>query len=86
MLAALHSWVPYEFALVGGVRRAVESGIEGTPATRPTVARGRRGRPPPKVRFLRRMIGLHHAAGRLLVPCGLAAALSGLWMTPSSRG
>ncbi|MGI8335714.1 DUF2306 domain-containing protein [Actinomadura scrupuli] len=29
----------------------------------------------------RRRPGLHRAAGRLLVPCGLAAALSGLWMT-----
>jgi Predicted membrane protein (DUF2306) len=29
----------------------------------------------------RRHIGWHRAAGRLLVPCGLAAALSGIWMT-----
>lgn len=29
----------------------------------------------------RRRPGWHRAAGRLLVPCGLAAALSGLWMT-----
>jgi uncharacterized membrane protein len=29
----------------------------------------------------RRRIGWHRLAGRLLVPCGLAAALSGLWMT-----
>jgi uncharacterized membrane protein len=29
----------------------------------------------------RRSLGWHRAAGRLLVPCGLAAALSGLWMT-----
>jgi uncharacterized membrane protein len=29
----------------------------------------------------RRRIGWHRAAGRLLVPLGLAAALSGLWMT-----
>ncbi|MER7506532.1 DUF2306 domain-containing protein [Nonomuraea pusilla] len=29
----------------------------------------------------RRRLGLHRAAGRLLVPFGLAAALSGLWMT-----
>jgi uncharacterized membrane protein len=29
----------------------------------------------------RRRIGWHRAAGRLVVPCGLAAALSGLWMT-----
>jgi uncharacterized membrane protein len=28
----------------------------------------------------RRRIGWHRAAGRLLVPCGLAAALAGLWM------
>jgi uncharacterized membrane protein len=29
----------------------------------------------------RRHPGWHRAAGRVLVPCGLAAALSGLWMT-----
>ncbi|GAA3724343.1 DUF2306 domain-containing protein [Salinactinospora qingdaonensis] len=29
----------------------------------------------------RRRPGWHRAAGRLLVPCGLVAALSGLWMT-----
>ncbi|WP_322780522.1 DUF2306 domain-containing protein [Frankia sp. Cas4] len=29
----------------------------------------------------RRRPGWHRAAGRLLIPCGLAAALSGLWMT-----
>jgi len=29
----------------------------------------------------RRRIGWHRAAGRLLVPAGLAVALSGLWMT-----
>ncbi|MBB2914533.1 putative membrane protein [Streptosporangium becharense] len=29
----------------------------------------------------RRRVGLHRAVGRLLVPCGLLAALSGLWMT-----
>jgi hypothetical protein len=29
----------------------------------------------------RRRLGWHRAAGRLLVPCGLIAALSGLWMT-----
>ncbi|PRX96685.1 DUF2306 domain-containing protein [Allonocardiopsis opalescens] len=29
----------------------------------------------------RRRPGWHRAAGRLLVPCGLAAALTGLWMT-----
>ncbi|MEV7009686.1 DUF2306 domain-containing protein [Streptosporangium sp. NPDC051022] len=29
----------------------------------------------------RRRPGLHRAAGWLLVPCGLAAALTGLWMT-----
>ena len=28
----------------------------------------------------RRRIGWHRAAGRLLVPCGLAVALSGMWM------
>lgn len=28
----------------------------------------------------RRRIGWHRAAGRLLVPCGLATALAGLWM------
>jgi uncharacterized membrane protein len=31
--------------------------------------------------FRRRRPGWHRAAGRLLVPCGLAAALSGLWMS-----
>jgi uncharacterized membrane protein len=31
--------------------------------------------------FRRRRPGWHRAAGRLLVPCGLGAALSGLWMT-----
>jgi uncharacterized membrane protein len=31
--------------------------------------------------FRRRRRGWHRVAGRLLVPCGLAAALSGLWMT-----
>ena len=31
--------------------------------------------------FRRRRTGWHLAAGRLLVVCGLAAALSGLWMT-----
>jgi uncharacterized membrane protein len=31
--------------------------------------------------FRRRRPGWHRVAGRLLVPCGLAAALSGLWMT-----
>jgi hypothetical protein len=31
--------------------------------------------------FRRRRRGWHRAAGRLLVPCGLAAALAGLWMT-----
>lgn len=31
--------------------------------------------------FRRRRPGWHRAAGRLLVLCGLAAALSGLWMT-----
>jgi len=31
--------------------------------------------------FRRRWIGWHRAAGRLLVPCGLAAAVSGLWMS-----
>uniref|UniRef100_UPI0034A07691 DUF2306 domain-containing protein n=1 Tax=Micromonospora sp. NBRC 110009 TaxID=3061627 RepID=UPI0034A07691 len=31
--------------------------------------------------FRRRRPGWHRLAGRLLVPCGLAAALSGLWMT-----
>lgn len=29
----------------------------------------------------RRRLGWHRAAGRLLVPCGLGTALSGLWMT-----
>jgi uncharacterized membrane protein len=29
----------------------------------------------------RRHIGWHRAAGRVLIPCGLAVALSGLWMT-----
>lgn len=32
-------------------------------------------------RLRRRSIGLHRGAGRLLVPFGLVAALSGLWMT-----
>ena len=31
--------------------------------------------------FRRRRPGWHRAAGRLLIPLGLAAALSGLWMT-----
>ncbi len=31
--------------------------------------------------FRRRRPGWHRAAGRLLVPCGLTAALAGLWMT-----
>ena len=31
--------------------------------------------------FRRRHRGWHRAAGRLLIPCGLAAALTGLWMT-----
>lgn len=31
--------------------------------------------------FRRRKPNWHRAAGRLLVPCGLVAALSGLWMT-----
>ncbi|MFF5210167.1 DUF2306 domain-containing protein [Streptosporangium sp. NPDC000396] len=31
--------------------------------------------------FRRRRPGWHRAAGRLLIPCGLAAALTGLWMT-----
>ena len=31
--------------------------------------------------FRRRRPRWHRAAGRILVPCGLAAALSGLWMT-----
>ena len=31
--------------------------------------------------FRRRRPGWHRIAGRLLVPCGLAAGLSGLWMT-----
>ena len=31
----------------------------------------------------RRRPGWHRVAGRLLVPCGLAAALSGIWMTLS---
>ena len=31
--------------------------------------------------FRRRRPDWHRAAGRLLVPCGLVAALSGLWMT-----
>ncbi|MGW0150823.1 DUF2306 domain-containing protein, partial [Streptomyces sp. NPDC003333] len=30
--------------------------------------------------FRRRRPGWHRLAGRLLIPCGLAAALSGLWM------
>lgn len=32
-------------------------------------------------RFRRRRIGWHRAAGRLLVLCGLAVALTGLWLT-----
>lgn len=32
-------------------------------------------------RFRRRRGGWHRAAGRLLVPCGLFVALSGLWLT-----
>lgn len=31
--------------------------------------------------FRRRKPGWHRAAGRILVPCGLVVALSGLWMT-----
>lgn len=31
--------------------------------------------------FRRRKLKWHRAAGRILVPCGLVAALSGLWMT-----
>ena len=31
--------------------------------------------------FRRRRLGWHRAAGRVLVVCGLVAALSGLWMT-----
>ncbi len=31
--------------------------------------------------FRRRYPGWHRAAGRVLLPCGLIAALSGLWMT-----
>jgi uncharacterized membrane protein len=31
--------------------------------------------------FRRRRRGWHRAAGRILVPCGLVVALSGLWMT-----
>ncbi|MDN3354792.1 DUF2306 domain-containing protein [Actinomadura sp. DC4] len=31
--------------------------------------------------FRRRRPGWHRAAGRVLVPCGLGTALSGLWMT-----
>ena len=31
--------------------------------------------------FRRRKPGWHRAAGRILVPCGLVAALSGLWLT-----
>src|SRR5689334_13362990 len=31
--------------------------------------------------FRRRRPGWHRLAGRLLVPCGLTAGLSGLWMT-----
>ena len=31
--------------------------------------------------FRRRRNGWHRAAGRILIPCGLVAALSGLWMT-----
>ncbi|MDL2339637.1 MAG: DUF2306 domain-containing protein [Pseudomonadota bacterium] len=33
--------------------------------------------------FRRRQPSWHRAAGRMLVPCGLVAALSGLWMTQS---
>jgi uncharacterized membrane protein len=32
-------------------------------------------------RFRRRRRGWHRVAGRILVPCGLLAALSGLWLT-----
>jgi uncharacterized membrane protein len=32
-------------------------------------------------RLRRRRHGWHRIAGRILIPCGLAAALSGLWMT-----
>ncbi|MCG5215270.1 DUF2306 domain-containing protein [Streptosporangium sp. KLBMP 9127] len=32
-------------------------------------------------RFRRRKSGWHRVAGRVVVPCGLVAALSGLWMT-----
>ncbi len=31
--------------------------------------------------YRRKRLGWHRAAGRLLIPCGLVAALSGLWMT-----
>ena len=31
--------------------------------------------------FRRRRHGWHRAAGRILIPCGMLAALSGLWMT-----
>ena len=31
--------------------------------------------------FRRRRHGWHRAAGRILIPCGMVAALSGLWMT-----
>ena len=31
--------------------------------------------------FRRRRPGWHRVAGRVLIPCGLAAALAGLWMT-----
>ena len=31
--------------------------------------------------FRRRRRGWHRAAGKILIPCGLVAALSGLWMT-----
>lgn len=33
------------------------------------------------VAFRRRSPGLHRAAGRAVVPCGILAALTGLWMT-----
>jgi len=33
--------------------------------------------------FRRRRHGWHRAAGRILIPCGMVAALSGLWMTYS---
>jgi hypothetical protein len=31
--------------------------------------------------FRRRYAGLHRAAGRMVAPCGIVAALTGLWMT-----